>query len=310
MPAVDVRGLTRRFGGTLALDGVDLHVAPGTVHGLLGPNGAGKTTLLRILVGLVHSDSGSVRVLGQDPAAGPRAREGVAALIEAPRFRPALSAEDNLRMLADLDGGRAAAVLDEALATTGLTAERRRPVRHFSLGMRQRLGMAAALVREPQLLVLDEPANGLDPAGSRDMLDLVGRLAAEGRTVLLASHDMADVAAACDDVTILVRGQVARSGPVAALRAEAPAPAHLLETADDARAAEVAASLGLPVSRTRGDTRDDALLVSAAQGSMDALVAALAAAGVPVRTLRVQTEPLQALFFELTEPERAREPAS
>ena len=284
---------------------MDLDVAQGTVHGLLGPNGAGKTTLLRILVGLVHTDSGTVRVFGQDPGLGPRAREGVAALIEAPRFRPALSAEDNLRLLADLDGGRQRRVLEEALAVTGLTADRWRPVRHFSLGMRQRLGMAAALVRLPRLLVLDEPANGLDPAGSRDMFELIARLAAEGRTVLLASHDMADVAATCDSVTILVGGRVARSGAVAALRAEAPDPAHLLETADDARAAQVAASLGIATSPTRGDTRAEALRVSAGQDAMDALVAAPARADVAVRTLRLQTEPLQALFFSLTEPAAA-----
>jgi ABC-2 type transport system ATP-binding protein len=304
--AVEVSGLCRRFGSTLAVDRVDLLVASGSVHGLLGPNGAGKTTLLRMLVGLVAPDSGTIRVFGQDPTLGPAQREGVAALIESPRFRPALTAEDNLRMLADLDGGRPAAVIDDALHTVQLDDVRRRSVRHFSLGMRQRLGVAAALVREPRLLILDEPANGLDPAGARDMRQLVRRLAAEGRTILLSSHDMAEVDELCDYVTILRRGAVARTGSLAELRRDAPDPTHRLETADDDRAVTLAAAAGVQVSRTP----DGALLVHATQAGMDAYVLALARTGVPVRSLRQATAPLEALFFALTEAPSSEQEAA
>ena len=295
--AVETRGLTRRFGETTAVSDVDLLVEPGSVHGLLGPNGAGKTTLLRMLVGLVRPDRGTIRLFGADPTLGPQQREGVAALIESPRFRPALSAEDNLRMLADLDGGRPDAVIDEALDAVRLKDARQRPVRHFSLGMRQRLGVASALVRQPRLLILDEPANGLDPAGARDMRALVRRLSETGRTVLLSSHDMAEVDELCDSVTILRHGTVARIGSLRDLRRQAPDPTHRLHTADDSRALAVASDHGLAVI----PQPDGGLLVHATQESMDAYVLALAAADIPVRTLRLSTAPLQALFFALTE---------
>ncbi|RZS86909.1 ABC-2 type transport system ATP-binding protein [Motilibacter rhizosphaerae] len=294
-PAIEVRGLVKAFGDVTALDGVDLEVPEGSVHGLLGPNGAGKTTLLRILVGLVSPSAGTVRVLGHDPALGPAAREGVASLIESPRFKPSLSARTNLRMLADLDGLGAAGDVEDALARVGLDSRQTRAVRHYSLGMRQRLGIAACLVRRPRLLLLDEPANGLDPSGARDVRMLVRELADEGTTVLLSSHDMAEVDELCDSVTILARGRVARTGSMAGLRTEAPVAAYLLCTADDATAATLAPA-GVTVERTPAG-----LVVSATQADMDAYAVVLGRSGVPIRTLQLQTAPLEALFFALTD---------
>jgi ABC-2 type transport system ATP-binding protein len=178
---VEARGLVKRYGDVVAVDDVDLTVRAGDVYGYLGPNGAGKTTVLRMLLGLIRPTAGSVRIFGRDPQGdGAAALERVAGFVEAPRFYPYLTGRKNLELLAALDGGDAAGRIDEALDVVELTDRARHRVGGYSHGMRQRLGVAAALLRDPRLLLLDEPATGLDPAGMRDMRALVARLSLAG----------------------------------------------------------------------------------------------------------------------------------
>jgi ABC-2 type transport system ATP-binding protein len=218
-PPVAARGLVKRYGEVVAVDGVDLTVEPGDVYGYLGPNGAGKTTVLRMLLGLIMPTAGEVRLFGADPIAdGARALDGVAGFVEAPRFYPYLTGRKNLELLAALDGGDAASRIDEALDVVELTARQRHRVGGYSHGMRQRLGVAAALIRSPRLLLLDEPATGLDPAGMRDMRALVARLALSGTTVLLSSHLLTEVEELCNKVAIVRTGQIVFEGALDDLR--------------------------------------------------------------------------------------------
>nr|WP_237694833.1 ABC transporter ATP-binding protein [Streptomyces sp. SID5468] len=287
--------MVKRFGATTAVAGVDLTVAVGGVHGLLGPNGAGKTTVLRMLFGLVRPDAGTLRLLGRERPPG--GLDGVAGFVESPRFYPYLSAGRNLALLADLDGGAAPGRIDAALDRVGLAGRHRAKVGGYSFGMRQRLGIAAALLRAPRLLVLDEPANGLDPAGVRDMRRLVRELAADGLTVLLSSHNMAEVEEVCDDVTVLSAGRVAYTGSLADLRSRAPDPAHHLRTSDDEAAARAAAATP---GVTAAGHPDGGLAVRAAPDALDAYVLALGRDGVAVRALSLRATPLESLFLTLT----------
>jgi ABC-2 type transport system ATP-binding protein len=300
-PAVRATGLAKRFGAVVAVDSVDLAVDTGEVHGLLGPNGAGKTTLLRMLFGLVRPDAGSVRLLGREPAGG-TGLAGVGGFVETPRFYPYLSAWRNLELLAALDGGGISqARIGEVLDQVGLDHRRRHRVRTFSTGMGQRLGIAAALLRDPRLLVLDEPTSGLDPAGIRDVRALVRELATGGVTVLVTSHHMDDVEAMCDAVTILRSGRAVYDGTVAALRARAPDPAHHLRTSDDRRALALAADRAGPHQQVVAAADGDGLSVRAGRDALDAYVVALGKAGVAVRELVLRASSLEAVFFELTE---------
>jgi len=191
---VEARGLVKVYGDVTAVDRVDLTVEAGDVYGYLGPNGAGKTTVLRMLLGLINPTVGDVRIFGRDPIAdGAAALQGVAGFVEAPRFYPYLTGRKNLELLAALDGGDAVGRIDDALDVVELTARQKHRVGGYSHGMRQRLGVAAALLRDPKLLLLDEPATGLDPAGMRDMRALLARLSLSGTTVLLSSHLLAEV---------------------------------------------------------------------------------------------------------------------
>ncbi|HTA36962.1 MAG TPA: ATP-binding cassette domain-containing protein, partial [Solirubrobacteraceae bacterium] len=188
-PPVKARGLVKRYDDVLAVDHIDLNVHAGDVYGFIGPNGAGKTTTLRMALGLIAPSAGSVELFGRDPLRdGARALQGVAGFVEAPRFYPYLSARKNLELLAALDGAGARELIDEVLDTVELAPRAKHRVGGYSHGMRQRLGIAAALLRRPRLLILDEPATGLDPAGMRDMRLLIQRLAGDGITVLLSSH--------------------------------------------------------------------------------------------------------------------------
>src|SRR4051794_28668320 len=195
---VEVRGLVKRYGEIVAVDDVDLTVQAGDVYGYLGPNGAGKTTSLRMMLGLIAPTAGSVRLFGRDPQAGVAALEGVAGFGEAPRFYPYMSRRRNLELLADFDGGGAPRRIPAALETVELSDRAKDKVGGYSHGMRQRLGIASSLLRDPRLLLLDEPATGLDPAGMRDMRKLIRRLASEGMTVLLSSHLLAEVEELCN----------------------------------------------------------------------------------------------------------------
>jgi ABC-2 type transport system ATP-binding protein len=211
--------LTKRFGATLAVDELSAHVRPGAVTGFLGPNGSGKTTTLRMLLGLVRPTSGTATFHGRryDELAEP-ARE-VGTLLEATGFHPGRTARDHLRVLttaARLDPGRP----DEVLELVGLTGEAGRKVGGYSLGMRQRLGLAAALLGDPPVLVLDEPANGLDPAGTRWLRTLLRSLAEQGRTVLVSSHVLPEVEQTADDVLVIARGRLLRAGSLEEIRRE------------------------------------------------------------------------------------------
>ncbi|HRI98507.1 MAG TPA: ABC transporter ATP-binding protein, partial [Nocardioides sp.] len=223
--AVDAVDVTKRYGDLVAVDHLSMRVAQGEIYGILGPNGAGKTTFLRMLFGLIRPDSGSIRLFGRTWAeAGVDVLDGVAGFVESPRFYPYLTGLQNLEALALLDGDDQRARIAEVLDIVDLTGRERDRVAGYSYGMRQRLGVAASLLREPRLLVLDEPANGLDPGGIRDMRALVKRLAGSGLTVLLSSHHMDEVEEICDNVTIMKRGAVAFHGTLTDLRAMAPDP--------------------------------------------------------------------------------------
>ncbi len=290
--------MSKSFGEVVALDGVDLEVAEGRVHGLVGPNGAGKTTLLGLLLGLAKADGGDLEILGSPVRELPG---GVAGFVDGPGLYPALTARQNLAALARLRGDGSAGIGD-ALEQVGLTDVADDRVRGFSLGMRQRLGLAAALLTRPRLLVLDEPANGLDPAGTRHVHRVLTGLAAQGTAVVLSSHRMDDLAALCSEVTLLATGRVVFSGPLSQLVADTDELDYRLRTSDSAAARQVAAET--PGLRVLPDGRHDAeaLLVRAAVPALDDLVASLVGAGVGVRELAPVVAPLEAAFLALTAP--------
>ncbi|AUG76261.1 ABC transporter [Kitasatospora sp. MMS16-BH015] len=306
-PAVRARDLTKSFGDVLALDGVSLDLAPGRIHGLAGPNGAGKTTLLGLLLGLVVPDAGELAVLGRPVGRALAGPPQVAGFVDGPGLYPSLTARKNLAAFAALHGGRRTrpARIDEVLAEVGLTAVAEDRVRGFSLGMRQRLGLAAALLTEPRLLVLDEPANGLDPAGKQHVHAALRRLAAEGVTVVLSSHRMDDLAALCSEVTILAAGRVRFAGPLEKLAADSPELDHRLLTSDPPAARTVAAATpGVRVVEGEGP-----LVVRASAPAVEHLVGALVHAGIRLRELAPVVPPLEAAFLALTEPETTQSAA-
>lgn len=303
-PAVRARGITKNFGDVVALDGVDLDVAGGQVHGLVGPNGAGKTTLLGLLLGLAIADSGSLEILGATVGRTLAVPGGVAGFVDGPGLYPSLTARQNLSALAALRGhdrGRAADV-DGALEQVGLTDLAGDRVRGFSLGMRQRLGLAAALLTTPRLLVLDEPANGLDPAGKHHVHRVITGLAADGTAVVLSSHRMDDLAALCSEVTVLSIGRVVFAGPVSKLVAESGELDHRLLTSDREAAHQVARETpGLRLTPD-GDRAElpGVLTVRGPVPAIEELVARLVRAGVAVREVAPVVPPLEAAFLALT----------
>ena len=293
---VEVRGLSKRYGDVVAVGGIDLTVEPGDIYGCLGPNGAGKTTTLRMVLGLIRRDAGMVRLFGRDPAHGPSSLDGVAGFVESPTFYPYLTGRENLELLGALDGGVERPWVEECLDRVELLDRARDRVGGYSLGMRQRLGIAASLMRRPSLLVLDEPANGLDPAGIRDMRRLIGDLPAQGVTVLYSSHLLAEVEDVCNRVAILNDGRVAFEGPLDDLRASF-GEATRIETADLARTLALARELGIENATIEGE----AVWLEAPMAVVDGLTMALGAAGIPIRGLNRERHSLEDLFFRLTE---------
>jgi ABC-2 type transport system ATP-binding protein len=294
--AIASSGLTKRFGAVAAVDSVDLAVPSGSIYGFLGPNGSGKTTTIRMLLGLVHPSAGSSRLLDRPT---PEALPDVGALVEGPAFHPYLSGRANLERLdaADrtADARTARQRVAAALERVGLGAAAGKRYRAYSLGMRQRLGIAAALLRPRQLLVLDEPTNGLDPQGTREVRALVGELARDGVTVFLSSHLLSEVEQLCTDIGVMSAGRLVWQGTLADLRAQ-QAPRARVSTEDAAVAAATLARLGLSDVR-REDGGVSGLLGAAAP---EAVVAALVGDGVGVRGFAVERGSLEEQFVHLT----------
>jgi ABC-2 type transport system ATP-binding protein len=295
-----VRGLTKRFGSFTAVDGVDFDVARGTIFGFLGPNGSGKTTTIRMLLGLVRPDAGSCTLLDEPmPAAAGRVLPQVGALVEGPAFHPYLSGTANLRRLdaADPTSDPATAVrrIGEALDRVGLTAAAGKRYRAYSLGMRQRLAIAATLLRPRDLLVLDEPTNGLDPQGTREVRHLITDLASDGTTVFVSSHLLAEVEQLCTHIGVMRTGRMVAQGPLAGLR-ELTAPKFRLLTPDQDAALSLLTGLGVADAASDGDE------VTGSLGTLagEAVVAALVAAGIAVRGFVPVTATLEDLFVQLT----------
>ena len=292
---VEVRGLVKTYGAIRAVDDVDLTVEAGDIYGYLGPNGAGKTTTLRMLLGLIRRDGGRVSLFGRDPAHGIHALDHVAGFVESPTFYPYLTGRENLRLLGALDGGVGSRQIDGVLEQVELTSRARDRVGTYSLGMRQRLGIAAALLRDPRLLVLDEPANGLDPAGIRDMRTLIAGLPERGVTVLYSSHLLAEVEEVCNRVAIVNDGKIAFEGRLDELRASFGI-SYRLETSDDAAAGAVGHDLGIAVHAA-----GDGLALDGAPEAVDRLTVELGRRGIAIRRLAREQRSLEDLFFQLTE---------
>ena len=293
--AISISGLTKRFGTLTAVDDLTVDIPTGGVVGLLGPNGSGKSTTIRMLLGLITPTSGTATVLGHpisDPAAFlPR----VGALIESPTMYPKLSAERNLRSLARLAGvsdGRVA----EVLHIVDLTGREHDPFGDYSLGMKQRLGIAAALLRDPELLILDEPTNGLDPAGIVEIRDLLVSLGRQGRTVVVSSHLLAEIQAACDRLVIIQRGRLVFEGPMRELLAQSTDAVHLEPEHPGERdhLAEI-----LTAAEVRSSPAGEGLVVDGAHepASLNRLAAD---AGIVLKELHREREDLEDVFLRLT----------
>ncbi len=302
-PAIRTSGLTKRFrSGQVAVDGLDLEVPRGAVYGFLGPNGSGKTTTIRMLLGLVRPTSGQAWLLGEPmPDAGASVLPRVGALVEGPAFQPYLSGRANLHRLeavdATSDPRTAGDRIDAALDRVGLTAAGSKRYRQYSLGMKQRLGLAAAMLRPRELLLLDEPTNGLDPQGTREVRHLIRELSAAGTTVLVSSHLLAEIEQVCTHVGIMSRGQLVLAGARSELTDPRITRATVVTTAEHAaHAAEVLTALGLT---------DVAVTVDRVEGLLgdvpaERLSAAVVAAGIPLLGLDVRRPSLEQVFVELT----------
>jgi ABC-2 type transport system ATP-binding protein len=291
----------KRYGEIVAVGGVDLTVEAGDVYGFLGPNGAGKTTTLRMLLGLIRPSDGAVHLFGRDPLlAGARALEGVAGFVEGPRFYPYLSGRKNLELLAAYDRlGATRTDIDRVLDVVELRDRAKDRVGGYSHGMRQRLGIAASLMRRPRLLLLDEPATGLDPAGMRDMRLLVRRLADDGMTVVLSSHLMSEVEELCNRVAIISKGTIIRESPLADLLSSAGR-SYRLAVTDPAGARDVCEAHGISLL---GGAHGDELVFAADPELVAKLSIALGAAGIGIYSLIAEGSTLEQLFLSLTDPE-------
>jgi ABC-2 type transport system ATP-binding protein len=253
-PAVETHGLTKRFGPNVAVDDVELLVHRGSAFGYLGPNGAGKTTLIRTLLGLTRADAGTMSLLGIPvPSERSRALARVGAIVDEPRFHHHLTGRENLRLLGAARGGDADGRIPGSLARVGLTERADDKVASYSMGMRQRLGVAACLLGDPELLILDEPMNGLDPAGMHEMRAMIRSLVDEGRTVMLSSHLLDEVERTCDAVAIVDRGRVIRQGPIDELVRTAGARVVRLDCSDPAAAGHLLGQSGITAGVTLGE---------------------------------------------------------
>ena len=300
--AVETHGLTKRFGSNVAVNGVELRVPRGSAFGYLGPNGAGKTTLIRTLLGLTRANGGTTSLLGIPiPAERSKALAGVGAIVDEPRFHAHLTGRDNLRLLAAARGGDAAKRIAPSLERVGLTERADHKVGSYSMGMRQRLGVASCLLGDPKLLILDEPMNGLDPAGMHQMREMIVSLAAEGRTVMLSSHLLDEVERTCDAVAIVDRGRVIRQGPIDELIRSAGAASVQVDCADPARAARLIDEAGIAAGTSLTDAGLTVALPAAASRELVADInRRLVGAGVSVYGLQENRASLEDWFLSVT----------
>jgi len=298
--AIGSAGLTKRFGDQYAVDGIGLAVPRGSVYGFLGPNGSGKTTTIRMLLGLIFPTSGSHQLLGQSmPAAANTVLPRVGSLVEGPAFHPQLSGRANLRRVdaADrtADPRTASQRIDAALERVGLLAAAGKHYRAYSLGMKQRLAVAAGLLRPRELMILDEPTNGLDPQGTREIRSLIRQIAADGTTVFVSSHLLAEVEQICTHVGVMRTGQLVFQGTLGELRARGAA-RILVRTSQPHLAAEVLGKLGLDDIQSA----DGEVTAQLGQHQPERINAELVHAGVPVSGLDTPQPSLEDLFVELT----------
>jgi ABC-2 type transport system ATP-binding protein len=286
--------LTRRYGARTVVDGLDLQVPARCITGFLGPNGAGKTTTIRLLLGLVQASSGTCQVLGRPPG-HPAALSQIGAMVESPSLYDHLTGRENLE-ITRLMRGLAPAEIDRALGLVDLARDARRPVREYSLGMRQRLGLALALMGQPRLLILDEPTNGLDPAGIQDMRELVRSLpAATGAAIFLSSHLLAEVEQVAGNLVVIHRGRLRYQGPTRDLGGD-PSPELFLRVDDGPRAAASLGTLGYPSRAV-----EDGLLVTAAAADAPRIAACLVQAGCALYELAPRRTSLETRFLALLE---------
>jgi ABC-2 type transport system ATP-binding protein len=300
--AVETHALTKRFGANVAVNGVELLVPRGVAFGYLGPNGAGKTTLIRTLLGLTRADGGTMSLLGIPvPAERERAQARVGAIVDEPRFHAHLTGRDNLRLLAAARGGDARQRIGPSLERVGLSARADDKVASYSMGMRQRLGVASCLLGDPELLILDEPMNGLDPAGMHEMRAMITSLVDEGRTVVLSSHLLDEVERTCDAVAIVDRGRVVRQGPIDELTRGASAGSLQVDCADPARAAQLIDEARIAAGTSLTDA---GMTVTLPAGSSRELVAdinrRLVDAGISVYGLQETRASLEEWFLSVT----------
>jgi ABC-2 type transport system ATP-binding protein len=297
---IEIHGLRKEYrrlrgGRTVAVDGLDLVVPEGGVFGFLGPNGAGKTTTIRCLLGLVSPSAGAMGIMGRPmPSDLPAVVREVGAIVETPALFPRFSGRRNLEILAKLDGiGRS--TVDAVLERVGLADRARDLVKSYSLGMKQRLGIAAALMKDPALLILDEPANGLDPAGIVEVRELLRQLGAEGRTVFVSSHILSEIQQMADRVAILARGRLVTSGPVQDVLAARGGQGLIVRLADLDAGLVTLGEAGIVASRL-----DDALRVDLPATEAERVSRTLAAHGLFVTELRADEVDLETVFLELT----------
>jgi ABC-2 type transport system ATP-binding protein len=300
---VETAGLTKRFGERTAIDRVDLRVPRGCAFGFLGPNGAGKTTMIRMLLGLTHASAGSMQLLGHPvPAERAQALQRVGAIVEEPRFHPHLSGRENLRIIAAARGPEVRERIAPALARVGLAERADEKVKRYSLGMRQRLGVARCLLADPLLLILDEPTNGLDPAGIQEFREMIRALVEqEGRTVFLSSHLLDEVEKICDAAAIVDRGRIVTQGTIADLASGGDGARHeLIVGVDDAELA-LQTLAGEELVHEVGRSDEGLRVVLAGDPPTAAGVnAALVRAGVGVLRLEPVRQSLERRFLEIT----------
>jgi ABC-type multidrug transport system ATPase subunit len=303
MDMIGCKQLTKRFGPTVAVDRLDLQVGAGQVYGFLGPNGAGKTTTIRMLLGLVRPSGGQIDLLGRR-LPDPRVIARTGSMIEEPAFYPWLTGRQNLQVLAATSGGFPATEIARVIGLAGLKEAAARKVRTYSQGMRQRLGIAAAMLGQPPLLIIDEPTNGLDPSGIRDIRELLRGLAADATTVFLSSHLLAEVEQVCDRAAVIVRGRLIDEGPPATLGAIRRQVRVLVDPADLGTAKVL---LDRWPAQHPADHADGEFIVQHDSGRD--VNAALVAGGVIADSVIVEQLRLEDRFLEITRPELAETPA-